>query len=82
MSIDSRLRQLEKQASESDSDECACAVLSCDIRTYMDAEDNKAAAVADVRPPEICQRCDKPKGIIKVIVVYGQNPHASADARA
>lgn len=73
MSVESRLAQLEKQAGISNGDVCACSSFSREVRTYMDAEDNRAEARADERPPQVCERCGKPKDVIKIVVVYGRN---------
>jgi hypothetical protein len=70
VSLDSRLRRLERQAGVDDGQACACKIGSSDIRTYMGAGDNHAAADADKRPPEVCEVCRRPKEVIKIVVVH------------
>lgn len=73
MSIESRLTKLENQVGVSDSATCDCSSFPHEIRTYMDAEDNHAVADSDVRPPEVCEHCGRPKDLIKIVVVHGQD---------
>jgi hypothetical protein len=73
MTLNSRLKVLEQQAGVTDSAECACyRSTNREIRTYMGAENNHVAADADVRPPEVCDECGKPKGLIKLVLVHSR----------
>jgi hypothetical protein len=56
VSINSPVSQLEKQVGVSNSETCDCSTFSHEIRTYMDAEDNHAAAASDQHPPEVCEQ--------------------------
>ena len=83
MSIDSRIKNLERRAGVMPGDVCGCDSFSRDIRTYMDAVDNQAAADADERPAEVCGRCNRPKDIIKIILVLpGQKQPPAAGGYA
>lgn len=72
MSIESRLKQIEKGIGISDSETCDCSTFPHEIRTYMDEEDNHAAAASDERPPGVCERCKRPKDVIKLVVVHNR----------
>lgn len=72
MSIDSRIKNLERRAGVTPGDVCGCDSFSRDIRTYMDAVDNQAAADADERPPVVCEVCKRPKEVVKVILVHNR----------
>jgi hypothetical protein len=80
MTLSSRLAQLEKQVGVSESGVCNCSTFPHEIRTYMDARDNKAAAASDQRPPQVCEYCQKPKELIQLVVVYDRQSVGSANA--
>jgi ribosomal protein S14 len=73
MSLQTRLGKLEAACGVSDGAECNCPTLNRDIRTYMGEEDNHATADADERPPEVCERCGKPMGIIKLVLIHSRD---------
>jgi len=64
MNLQTRIEKLELAH---DPELCGCVPGGSEIRRYDGAEDEEAAADADLRPPVVCVVCRRVKRIIQIV---------------